>query len=96
MKHAKPSSQVRPTRPTSHANRALDQGAEAIGVVMDFVAPGLREKFERATKREAETIAPQAGDVDTNLCETCEGGGELQTFTGKRVDCPTCEGKGSR
>lgn len=89
---------------SKHLDNAVDQSGEALGIVVDLLAPGLREKLtsKLTSKRaEPETIEPRASDVVVeasapDACTMCEGAGELQNFRGRFVTCVTCGGKGKR
>jgi hypothetical protein len=85
---------------SKHLDNAIDQGGEALGVVVDLLAPGLREKLT-GKRGDPETIRPRASDVvveasEPDACPMCEGPGELQNFRGRFVTCITCGGKGKK
>ena len=85
---------------SKHLDNAADQAGEAVGVVVDLLVPGLREKLT-GKRGDPETIAPRDSDVvievsDPDACAMCDGAGELQTHRGRFVTCITCGGKGKK
>ena len=86
-------------RPPQGVNRALNQGADALGVLADLFMPGLRKTLSREDEPEPERVEAQERDVIApaeDACAMCEGAGTLTNVSGREVTCLACGGKGAR